>query len=219
MSRYEIGIPSDSEFQPGSNGSVLRNLRGIVDPSQIDRIEASLLVLAQGRSFGRIESSTLMTVRLIRELHRSWLHTLYSFAGELRTLNLSKEAVHFAPVAHLDSTLATFDAILQVETPCQGMELDQLVRAIARVHIELVLIHPFREGNGRLARWVADLMALQAGAPPLDWQFENDTERRREHYFAALRRGFAGDNAPMESLIREALEQAVHLAEDLSNQS
>jgi hypothetical protein len=29
------------------------------------------------------------------------------------------------------------------------------------VHAELLLIHPFREGNGRLARWLADLMALQ----------------------------------------------------------
>jgi len=35
--------------------------------------------------------------------------------------------------------------------------------ALAEVHAELILIHPFREGNGRLARLLALLMALQAG--------------------------------------------------------
>ena len=35
--------------------------------------------------------------------------------------------------------------------------------SIAMVHTELLLIHPFRDGNGRLARWLADIMAAQAG--------------------------------------------------------
>jgi len=34
----------------------------------------------------------------------------------------------------------------------------------AEVHTELVLIHPFREGNGRCSRILASIMALQAGA-------------------------------------------------------
>ena len=33
------------------------------------------------------------------------------------------------------------------------------------IHAELLLIHPFREGNGRLARWLADIMFFQAGFP------------------------------------------------------
>jgi cell filamentation protein len=41
-------------------------------------------------------------------------------------------------------------------------------RALADVHAELILVHPFRDGNGRLARLLALLMALQTGLPPLD---------------------------------------------------
>ena len=54
------------------------------------------------------------------------------------------------------------------------------------VHVELVLIHPFREGNGRLARLLAMLMGLQAGLPML--VFDEMEGVLREKYFAAVRR-------------------------------
>jgi len=40
---------------------------------------------------------------------------------------------------------------------------------MAVVHVELVLIHPFRDGNGRVARILSILMGLQAGLPALDF--------------------------------------------------
>ena len=57
--------------------------------------------------------------------------------------------------------------ILPTHTPCTGMSENQLTEAIAVVHVELILIHPFREGNGRLSRLLANVMALQAGWPEL----------------------------------------------------
>jgi cell filamentation protein len=54
-------------------------------------------------------------------------------------------------------------------TPCRVTAMDEIVRAIAIVHTELLLIHPFRDGNGRTARLLAILMALQAGLPPLNF--------------------------------------------------
>lgn len=177
-------------------------------------MEAALLAVAQGRSYLQIETETRMTVDLVRELHRSWLGTLYDIAGKIRTIDLAKDNVRFAPAAYLEGSLRELDQVLAAHTPCEGMSLDRLVTAIARVHAELVLVHPFREGNGRLSRWVADLMALQAGYPPLEWGFDWDLVRRRELYFAALRRGFAMDFNPLEALVKQALETAVRLAED-----
>ena len=49
------------------------------------------------------------------------------------------------------------------------MDTKRLVRALARTHAEFILIHPFREGNGRLARLLNTLMAFQAGLPGLDY--------------------------------------------------
>ena len=40
-------------------------------------------------------------------------------------------------------------------TPCRFQNTDEIAHALAEVHLELVLIHPFRDGNGRIARATA----------------------------------------------------------------
>ena len=41
--RYDDSLVSEGQFEPGSNGLVLRNLRGIVDPTAMDRLEIAEL--------------------------------------------------------------------------------------------------------------------------------------------------------------------------------
>jgi cell filamentation protein len=62
----------------------------------------------------------------------------------------------------------------------------------------LVLIHPFREGNGRVARMLATLMSLQAGLPALDFGGVRGWKRRG--YFAAVQAGMKDDYRPMERI-------------------
>ena len=71
----------------------------------------------------------------------------------------------------------------------------------------LVLIHPFREGNGRVARVLSILMALQAGLPLLD--FSLIAEERRPAYFAAIQAGLDKNYGPMERLFAEIIERSV----------
>jgi fido (protein-threonine AMPylation protein) len=86
------------------------------------------------------------------------------------------------------------DPVLMDETP--------LAEAIAICHVELILIHPFREGNGRLSRLLADVMAVQAGRGPLDYsQWDENTAA----YFSAIQHGMSMDYAPMQKLVSLAL--------------
>lgn len=55
--------------------------------------------------------------------------------------------------------------VLAKHTPCAEGSVENVASALAIVHAELILIHPFRDGNGRLARMLATLMALQARLP------------------------------------------------------
>lgn len=50
-----------------------------------------------------------------------------------------------------------------------------------------MLIHPFRDGNGRLARVLAPLMALQAGLRLLDFSLMAGTGKTA--YIAAIQAG------------------------------
>lgn len=84
-------------------------------------------------------------------------------------------------------------------TPCNFKKRPEVLHALAETHIELVLIHPFREGNGRVARILSTLMALQAGLPLLD--FGLIAVGRKEEYFATIQAGLDKNYEPMEKLI------------------
>lgn len=206
MSRYTLESNESDEFQPGSEQRVLRNLLGITSPAEMEKREAWALADAMSKSYAETDLETQFNVLTLRAMHRRWLGEIYDFAGEIRTVNVSKGGVMFAPVIHLEQTLAELDRVLLQHTPCRGFSRSELARALTIVHAELVLAHPFREGNGRLARWLADLMALQAGSPPLHWGFDIEPEKHRDRYFAALRRAFMKDWDPLEALISSALD-------------
>jgi cell filamentation protein len=144
---------------------------------------------------------------LVLANHLEWLGDIYPFAGQLRTVDLSKIGVSFAPAAYLESSVAELDLVLRAHTPCAGKGSADLVESIGIVHGEMIFVHPFREGNGRLARWLADLMAAQADGQILDWRFEEETERRQEEYFAALRKSFEKDYSPLIALVKQALDR------------
>ena len=100
---------------------------------------------------------------------------------------------------------------LKKYTPCIFEDSSKIVEAIAEVHTELVLIHPFREGNGRVSRVLATLMALQAGLPLLDFSAMNE---QKEKYFAAVQAGLERNYQPMETLFADVIESSVSASDD-----
>jgi cell filamentation protein len=92
-------------------------------------------------------------------------------------------------------------------TPCRFDSIEKAVKALAVVHTELILIHPFRDGNGRVARLLATLMALQAELPPLD--FSNLKGYRRKAYYAAIRAGLDRDYKPMEDVFNGVIRKTL----------
>jgi cell filamentation protein len=67
--------------------------------------------------------------------------------------------------------------------------------------VELILtrpFHPFREGNGRLSRWLADVMAVQAGLDPLDYSY---WEANKDDYIGAIHQGMVTNYEPMKRCV------------------
>jgi cell filamentation protein len=83
-------------------------------------------------------------------------------------------------------------------TPLRANGGIDLAFALAETHVELLLIHPFREGNGRLARLLSTSMAWQAGLRTP--AFEGMIRRRRPEYFAAVQVGLDRNYEPMRRL-------------------
>lgn len=91
-------------------------------------------------------------------------------------------------------------------TPCAPGSTRDVAQALAVVHAELILIHPFREGNGRLARLLALLMGYQAGLPPLD--FGPLGGRHKPAYFAAIQAAMGRDYAPLILMFERVIRRA-----------
>ena len=92
-------------------------------------------------------------------------------------------------------------------TPCNSNVLQEQEEALAVVHAELSLIHPFREGNGRCARLLSTLVALQAGLPPLDFSGVRGQEKQR--YIAAIHAALDRNYEPMRQVMRRVIKRTL----------
>lgn len=204
--RYAID-GSEGAFEPGSHGRVLANRLGINRVRDMQIAETQGLLALTDALLDEVHAEQRFTVADLCTWHRRWLGGIYPWAGEYRQVNMGKGGFQFAS-AHLVHRLMTeFDRdVLAALTPCNGMDDVNLLAALARTHAELILIHPFREGNGRLARLLNTLMALQAGLPPLD--FDGLRGQKKRDYIAAIHAAMSCDYRPLESVFAEVLRRS-----------
>ena len=206
--RYDASKSVEGQFEPGSRGRVLKNLLGVKHKQEMDQIEARELRRASEEIIRIYDQDHRFTEADIRKMHQLWLGSIYVWAGRYRTVNLVKAEFPFAAAREVPRLMAEFEwGPLRQCTPCRFPSTTEVVKAIALVHTELMLIHPFREGNGRAGRLLAVLMALQAGLPPLD--FGNVTGRKRSEYFAAVRSGLERDYGPMEKVFSDVIRRTL----------
>lgn len=119
---------------------------------------------------------------------------------------MSKGDLRFATASQIPHLMEELEnGPLREFTPCRFDSVEQIARVLAVVHVELVLIHPFREGNGCVARMLANLMALQAGLAPFDFSALRGSKRKE--YFAAVQAGFDRDYKLMEEIFSALIEK------------
>ena len=207
--RYRTPTGPEAEFQPGSHRRVLRNLKGITRKREMDREEFEALIRVQEMYLTRVEANTRFTSGMICRMHRDWLGHLYEWAGKYRTVELAKADFSWPPAYLVEKNMLDLERnVLTKKTPCRPAAFERVCTDMAEVHAELLLIHPFREGNGRLARWLAELMALQAGYPLPVYHFTGrGSVAERERYLNAVKRGYVKDYRPLADFFADAIER------------
>jgi cell filamentation protein len=208
--RYDVTGLLEAQFESGSRRRVLKNLLGIKLKREIDRIEGREQVRALEELTAIYDKDHRFTAADVCRVHHVWLGPIYSWAGQYRQVNLQKDDFPFAAAAQIPKLMADFErGPLRTYTPCRPAPIEKLAMALAVVHVELVLIHPFREGNGRVARLLAVLMGLQADLPPLF--FDRLSGRKREQYFAAVRAGMDRNYEPMAEMFSAVIRKTLQI--------
>lgn len=205
--RYVTSGLAEDQFEPGSDGRVLKNLLKITTWEEMQIVETEALWAAEERLLEEVGQDQSFVAEDICNMHRLWLGRIYSWAGRYRQVNISMDGFTFAMAHTVPALMENFEREqLRRYTPCLFGTQEEITRALAEVHVELMLIHPFLEGNGRLGRLLATLMGLQAGLPPLD--FSDMAGEYREDYFAAIRAGLDRDYRPMALLFAKAIQRS-----------
>lgn len=210
--RYDTSALPEAQFEPGSHGRVLKNKLGITSKRVLDKIEREEQLRAIEKLADIYDINHRFTAADICNIHKIWLGNIYEWAGKYRQVNISKGDFPFAASAQVPKLMAELEKEqLREFTPCRFNSMDKVVEALAIVHTELVLIHPFREGNGRVARLLSILMAVQSGLPPLD--FSGVVGKKKKEYISAVQEGMSKNYELMEKIFRSVIRRTMRARE------
>lgn len=168
------------------------------------RRESESLLAATQHMIDETQLEQRFTADDIRHMHRAWLSEIYPWAGEYRHVNMGKGNFMFAAATQVPRLMQEFErGPLYEYTPCRFETADAQARALAVVHAELILIHPFRDGNGRCAR----LLAMLMGLPALD--FGGIRGEKKRQYIAAAHAAVGRNYAPMTDVFRGVIARTL----------
>lgn len=172
----------------------LENKLGIKNSSQLAEAEERISKKKAAEMFesGFLDSLEAGTFRSLAEIHRFLFSEIYDFAGELRTVNISKRGFRFAPVLYLEAALKNIEKMPQ-----------STFEEIIEKYVEMNVAHPFREGNGRSARIWLDLMLKKEIGMVVDWSTINKAD-----YFLAMERSPVKDTE-IKVLLKNALTDKI----------
>ncbi len=142
---------------------------------------------------GILEDLTPGTVGCLRQIHAYIFGGLYDFAGQLRPTNISKGGFTFANARYFTEILPTVERMPETT-------FDEIVSK----YIEMNIVHPFLEGNGRSMRIWLDLMLKRSLKKCVDW-----SRIDKNAYLAAMRDSVVNPE-PIKSLLQGALTDRIN---------
>ena len=173
---------------------VLDNLLNITDAVELARAEERLSKAKAKKLFesGFLNTLSAGSFEALSAIHHSLFGEIYSFAGEIRDVNISKGGFRFAPVSYLEVSLKNIEQMSQ-------KNYDEIIEK----YVEMNIAHPFREGNGRSMRIWLDLILKKELSRVVDW-----TEVDKDDYLLAMERSPIKD-IEIKHLLKEALTDKV----------
>ncbi len=112
------------------------------------------------------------TWECLRKIHAEIFGGLFTFSGEIRTVNISKGGFRFANSLFLGKILPVISDMPQ-----------KSFADILAKYTEMNIAHPFREGNGRAMRLWLDAILEREMNTRIDWR-----KISREEYISAMQR-------------------------------
>ena len=176
----------------------LENKLGITSSSKLAEAEERISKKKALELFDYFILDTLEAGKFsaLKAIHKYLFEDIYDFAGELRTMNIAKGNLRFAPVMYLEAALENIDKMPQ-------STFDKIVEK----YVEMNIAHPFREGNGRSTRIWLDCIFKKELGKVVDW-----SKVDKEDYLLAMERSPIKD-IEIKYILKNALTDEINSRE------
>ena len=139
---------------------MLENKLNITNEVELAKEEERITKLKALELFdtNKINEFEVGTTKGLCDIHKFLFNEIYSFAGEIREVNLAKGNFRFAASMYLKDVLFRIDSMPE-----------DTFENIIKKYIEMNIAHPFREGNGRSTRIWLDMILKNRIGKVIDW--------------------------------------------------
>ncbi|MGY1446200.1 Fic family protein [Pseudomonas chlororaphis] len=163
MNTDKYGVGHDPDCYPGTD--VLKNLLDLRDERDLNEAERYLTEKCATQFEFQEPPYSLAT---LKDIHHTLFSRIYSWAGELRTVKISKGGNQFCIPERIEPEATKEFSRLKAAGWFDGYSREQLVVACAESYGTINVLHPFREGNGRTQRILFEWIIVNAGYE-IDW--------------------------------------------------
>lgn len=201
----------DWDWITSTDGTLL-NYAGCLDREEIHRREDEGVARGMELVVAFLDRTdpVALTSPLIRQIHTELMGAIYPFAGAWRIVSMHKgdgPTKWPLPPGGIGQVMEVFERDVLARSPFVSDDNDAVFAHVSEVMGEFLAIHPFREGNGRTAFILGNLVLMQNNLLPLDVYDRRKDETR---YFAACEEARIHKNyEPLAELIAEWEEAAL----------
>lgn len=173
---------------------MLENKLNITNEVELAKEEERITKLKALELFdtNKINEFEVGTTKGLCDIHKFLFNEIYSFAGEIREVNLAKGNFRFAASMYLKDVLFRIDSMPE-----------DTFENIIKKYIEMNIAHPFREGNGRSTRIWLDMILKNRIGKVIDWN-----KIDKEEYLLAMERSPIKDTE-ITILLKDALTDKI----------
>jgi cell filamentation protein len=158
VTRDKYGVEDDPYCYAGT--TTLKNLLDLRDEILLSEAERDLTADAAEALEFLAPPYDLCSVTAI---HRHLFADVYPWAGELRLLDISKGTTRFCTATRIEPEAHKFFEELRTLNWLEEMSRNELVSKVAELFGDFNVIHPFREGNGRVQRILFENLIINVG--------------------------------------------------------
>lgn len=200
--------------KPKSATSYKQTVFGILSRSKVVQLEAEGVKKAQEHIVELSENKTVITPEVILDIHKVGFGFIFpDWAGKFRTVDVTVgdyEPPHYSQISGLVKNLCEDLKERLKYLPSSDSEeifLAEIISLLSWFQHRFVLIHPFNDYNGRVARLLTNLLLLNLGLPIITITAETGEERGK--YIEAMKAADKHDYSKLENLIAEALRESL----------